>query len=93
MDSDVDNWNALKAVLEAHVGATSLSRGETITVIPDPESDLQVVLIAEKRHMNIAYIPERNAVRWETAAEYGFERLEEPVSSLAALLVKWLFER
>jgi hypothetical protein len=43
--------------------------------------------------MNMIYSAERNAVRWETATEYGFEHVEEPVATLAALLVQSLFDQ
>jgi hypothetical protein len=40
--------------------------------------------------LKLRHEPERNAVRWETATEYGFERISEPISLLATTLVKRL---
>jgi hypothetical protein len=32
-------------------------------------------LISRTSEMNLAYVPERNAVRWEKPSEYGYERI------------------
>jgi len=89
----VDSWEQLKAALREQAASAAETKGEVVQATADPESDLRVMLLHARKSMTVTYIPERNAVRWETAGEYGFEKLEQPASSLAKVLMQWLFRR
>jgi hypothetical protein len=74
--------------LELHRQAASLQ--ETVEVRFADESDTELLLIFRTEDMKVKYVPERNAVRWETEKDYGFERLSDPTALLVAPLIKWL---
>lgn len=81
-------WRALKVALHREAEAIFRSSGEVVLVDSSEESDSQLSLISRTRRLKVSYVPERNAVRWETTREYGFERLPESTGPLAASLVK-----
>jgi len=89
----MDRWQALKSELQKQAEAISESSGEIVQLESRGESDLELTLISGTREMNLQYLRERNAVRWETPDEYGFERIPETTGRLAAQLIQWALER
>jgi hypothetical protein len=89
----VANWSELKLALENEAKSVSGGTGELIRVESDPKSESALVISSKSKRMTLTYVSERNAVRWETAAEHGFERLEEPIDALAKVLLRWLVRR
>jgi hypothetical protein len=87
----MEHWRALKTALQEQAKVVFADRGESVQVTPDPESETALLLNTTTNSMTVTYIPERNVVKWETAREYGFERIEEPVASVAAVLTRRLF--
>ena len=83
----LDCWNALKAELRQKRLAVFFSLGEQVQII-DGDGDSELSLTSGTKTAKLTYIPERNAVRWETDREYGFERLQPQTAPLATLLVR-----
>jgi len=80
----MDDWLSLKSELQKQA---EFSGGIVqVTFTPDPNSD--VLLVSRNKDMKLKHVPERNAVRWETEKEYGFDRLSEQTAPLAASLIK-----
>lgn len=73
-------WEELIAHLQERATAS-------INVFRDSESGLRFMIVSTDKEMAVAFVPERNAVRWETANEYGFERMQEPIERLAVDLM------
>jgi hypothetical protein len=89
----VEQWIQLKIALQKEARAVSAKTGEMVQITSDPKSDFKLIIFAATKLMIVTYLPERNGIKWETASEYGFEQLEEPMESLARLLMRWLFRR
>lgn len=79
-------WQQL--VSQLHERATA-----SVNILRDSDSDLKIIVIGTNNEMTVTLVPERNAVRWETPNEYGFERLEEPISGMAVHLMQWFSRR
>ena len=78
----MDNWHSLELELQKQAALSD----EIIEVTFVAE--FQALLVSRNKEMKLTYLPERNAVRWETDREYGFERLSERTEQLAASLLK-----
>jgi hypothetical protein len=78
----MDNWHLLKLELQKQAAFA----GEIVQVAFVGEFD--VLLVSRNKDMQLKYVPERNAVKWETEKEYGFERLSDRTALLAASLIK-----
>jgi len=78
----MDNWHSLELELQKQ-GAASQEVVEVTFV-----AEFEALLVSRNKDMKLKYLPERNAVRWETEKEYGFERLSEQTAPLAASLLK-----
>jgi UDP-N-acetyl-D-mannosaminuronate dehydrogenase len=83
----MDNWHSLELELQKQAAFS----GEIIEVTFVAES--QALLVSRNKDMKLTYVPERNAVRWETEKEYGFERMSGAVAPLAATLIRLLYRR
>ena len=49
--------------------------GEIVLIESNDEPDSLLTLSHGATTLKLTYVPERNAVRWETETEYGFERI------------------
>lgn len=85
----MDDWGALRNALEKEASLSNAS-GPVVQVMFDPESELILMLSVPTKSVTVTYVPERNAVKWETATEYGFEPMKEPMGQVAATLMKRL---
>lgn len=92
-ERNVANWSELKLGLEKEAKILSDITGELIRIRSDEKSDFNLAISSRTKRIIVTYVPERNTVKWETVAEYGFERLEEPIDALARVLLQWLFRR
>ena len=61
----------------------------SVNVLRDNDSNLKMMIVSPNKEMSVTFVPERSAVRWETRTEYGFEKLQEPVSGLAVNLMQF----
>jgi hypothetical protein len=86
----MDQWASLRSELNREAEAIFLSSGEIVLIESSDESDSELILSGRAATLKLRHEPERNAVRWETDAEYGFERISEPIARLALALVKRL---
>ena len=77
----MDNWHSLELELQKQA---AFSEEIEVTFV----AELQALLVSRNKDMKLTYVPERNAVRWETEKEYGFDRLSERTEQLAASLLK-----
>jgi len=66
------------------------SMGDVVLIEPSRETDSELTLGRRAASLKIGFVPDRDAVPWETDTEYGFERISEPVAQLAISLVKRL---
>ena len=74
-------WEQLVAHLQERATAS-------VNVLRDSDSDLRIMIVSTSKEMTVTFVPERNAVRWETTNQYGFENLQEPLSGLAVDLMQ-----
>ena len=72
-------WEQLVAHLQERAKAS-------VNVLREKDSDLMI--IGSNKEMTVTFDPDRSAVRWETANEYGLEKLQEPLSGLAVRLMQ-----
>jgi len=86
----MDQWRSLRSELNKEAETIFASSGEIVLVESTDESDSELILSGRVATLKLRHVPERNAVRWETDAEYGFERISEPIAQLAVALVKRL---
>jgi len=63
---------------------------DVVLIELNKESDLDLTLSRKAATLKITFVPELNAVRWETEKESGFELIAEPIARLASSLVKKL---
>ena len=56
-------------------------------------SELELLMVSRTKHLKLTYVPERNAAKWETPKEYGFEPMSGPVAPLAATLMRLVYRR
>ena len=61
----------------------------SVDILRDNDSERKIMIVGSNNEMTVTFVPERNAVRWETRTEYGFERLQEPLSALTVRLMQW----
>ena len=83
----MDQWHALKIELHKQAQAIFNSSGEVV-LIESSGLDSELALISRTKHLKLAHVPERNAVKWETAKEYGFEPIPESAARLAVSLMQ-----
>jgi hypothetical protein len=83
-------WQALKVELRKEARSLFYSMGELVLIEPNKKSDFELTLSRRAATLKILFVPERNAVRWETDKECGFELVSEPIAQLAATLVNRL---
>jgi len=88
--SSMDAWQELRLELEREAEAIFASSGEAIVVTPDRESGSVMMLIFRAKSLKLTYVPDKSAVRWDTADEYGFERISEDTTSVARALMRRL---
>lgn len=81
----MDQWHALKIELHKEAEAIFNSSGEVV-LVESSALDSELALISRTKHLKITNIPERNAVKWETANEYGFETIADPKVAALALM-------
>ena len=56
-----------------------LLKGDVVLIELNKESDLDLTLSRKAATLKITFVPELNAVRWETEKESGFELIAEPM--------------
>ena len=78
----MDNWHSLELELQKQAAASQEIVEVTFV------TEFEALLVSRNKAMKLKYLPERNAVSWETEKEYGFERLSEQTAPLAASLLK-----
>jgi hypothetical protein len=85
----MDKWEELKI----HLRLQASQAEEALTVLHESESHIDLMLMSENKYMNLAYISDKNRVRWETATQYGFERMDGAATELATKLMKFFHYR
>jgi hypothetical protein len=86
----MDAWQTLYVELQREAESIFASSGEVIVVTPDRESGSVLMLTSRARSLKLTYVPDKIAVRWDTAAEYGFERISDDTTSVARALMRRL---
>ena len=81
-------WTTIKAELQRETEAIFHRSGEVLLIDSVEKSDFELTVTSETGQLKITYVPERNAVRWETEKEYGFERVSASNASLAKGLIR-----
>ena len=81
-------WQTLKVELRKEARSLFYSMGDVVLIEPNKETDSELTLRRRAASLKIRFVPDRDAVRWETDTEYGFERISEPIAQLAITLVK-----
>ena len=81
----MNHWDALKFELHREARVVLFSTGEFVSVVG--RGDSEVLLCFGMNTMKVTHVPERSAVKWETAAEYAFEKLKDQ-PELAMLLLR-----
>lgn len=89
-DADNASWCALKVALYRLSQDAFHRSGSVILLRLQDESGPRFTLASRDATLQLTLVPERHAVRWDTDKEYGFERLSEPVVSIAKTLMKHL---
>jgi hypothetical protein len=84
----MDQWQELKVALHQESEAIFHSSGDVVLVESSAESNSVIALISRTKHLKLVCVPEPNAVKWETAKEYGFEPMSESTSRLATTLMQ-----
>ena len=72
-------WQVLKVELRKEARSIFYSRGDVVLIELNKESDLDLTLSRKAATLKITFVPELNAVRWETEKESGFELIAEPM--------------
>ena len=89
--SSLDSWQVLKLELQLEAESIFASSGEVVVVVtPDSESDSVLTLESRTGSLKVTLCPERNAVRWDSLAEHGYEQIPEFMTSLACILMQRL---
>lgn len=83
-------WQTLKGELRKEARSLFYTMGDVVLIEQNREFDSELTLRRRAASLKIRFVPERDAVRWETDTEYGFERISEPIAQLAITLVKRL---
>ena len=86
--SSPDSWQTLKVELQLEAEATFASTGDVVIVTP--HSDSVLTLVSGAKSLKLTFYPDRNAVRWDSPEEYGFEKIQEDAISLARTLMQRL---
>ena len=86
----MDAWQTLYLELRREAEAIFASSGEVIVVTPDRESGSVLILNSRARSLKLSYVPDKGAVRWDTGADYGFERISDDTTSVARTLMRRL---
>jgi hypothetical protein len=81
-------WRAIKAELHKATEAIFQRSDDVLLIDTIGKSDSEFALTSRTGQLKITYIPERNAVRWETEKEYGFERISSSTVLLAESLIR-----
>jgi hypothetical protein len=83
-------WQTLKIELRKEARSLFCLMGDVVLIEPIKESDSELTLSRRAATLELRFVSELNAVRWNTANEYGIERLSEPIARFAVSLVKRL---
>jgi hypothetical protein len=86
--SSLDSWEELKLELQLEAETIFASSGGVVLVMPN--SDTVLTLVSGTRSLKLTLYPDRNAVRWDSPEEYGFEKIPEDTISLARTLMQRL---
>jgi hypothetical protein len=86
----MDAWRTLHFELEREAESIFASSGEMIVVTPDRESGSVLMLTFRAKSLKLTYVPDKGAVRWDSPAEYGFERISDDTTSVARTLLQRL---
>jgi hypothetical protein len=86
--SSMDSWQALRLELEREAGAIFDISGQVVVVAPDRQSGSIVRLVSKTMSLKLTWVPEKDAVKWETPDEYGFDPIPEVIASLARSLMR-----
>ena len=91
----MERWLELKDTLQKEAVAILKSSGEVVEVKPDTESVLDASLVwkGKAKHMRLTYVPRNESVRWETAGQFGFDKIPDSIPELAVDLLQRLFRR
>ena len=79
----MDSWQKLRLELEREAEAIFTSSGEVVVVAPDREFGSVV-----RASLKVTSVPEKDAVKWESPDEYGFDPIPEEIASLARSLMR-----
>ena len=83
-----DRWQELKLELQNEAETIFASSGAVVIVTP--HSDSVLTLVSRTKSLKLTLYPDRNAVRWDSPEEYGFEKIPEDTTSLARSLMQRL---
>jgi len=75
--SPIEAWQGLTVELRKQCNTIFQSAGEVILVEVGENSQLELMTISKTKLLKSTYAPERNAIKWETPKEYGFDRLSQ----------------
>jgi len=81
-------WKTIKAELQKETETIFYRSGDVLLIDSVGKFDSELELTSSTGQLKIKYVPERNAVRWETEKEYGFERISSATASLVESLIR-----
>jgi hypothetical protein len=81
-------WKMIKAELQKETETIFYRYGDVLLIDSVGKFDSELELTSSTGQLKIKYVPERNAVRWETEKEYGFERISLATASLVESLIR-----
>ena len=81
-------WRALKVALQTEAQDIFYTSSEVVLVESNGESDAELLVTSGTKHLKLSHVPERDAVRWETPKEYGFEPMSGATAQLATTLIR-----
>ena len=86
--SSIGTWQALKLNLQIEAEEVSSESGTVVIITPTDESGAVLTVESGGKSIKLAWVPERNAVRWDTDREYGFDKISDNLSLLARQIIR-----
>lgn len=84
----MSSWEDLALELRREAEEIFRATGEVILVAPTDDSAAGLTVASKTRLLWVSHVVEKNVIRWDTEREYAFERIPEPPTSLAKILMR-----
>lgn len=84
----MSSWDDLALELRREAEEILRVTGDVIVVAPTDDSAGKLILVSQTHSLKISHVLDKNVIRWETEREYAFERIPEPPTPLAKILMR-----